>query len=393
MHLEARRKLPLVSDRTGLIVMTVIFTIIIITSFILRIKARKITKAGLQADDRVAFVALIFTLGLNSIFLAAAVEGVVTGHSVVVNGRPVTNGLEILTQKYKYAYQTTEKIVFGLIKLAILLLWRRLFGKAMPFIKTFNIVYYIMIFIVVAWTVAFFFETVFQCGTNWSLNWAPIFVFLTRCTASLNVLTVYGVTDILTDLIIIAMPIPLIWSLQMDNRKKVAVTAIFALGFFTTGAGVARLYFYLATSYEMADNPDFIADVTLTLLWSTIEVNIAMTVCSLPILGPIFARARDYVITLSRRSGLTRWVDITNERPDSKKDYQLSDMSRAEHGIVGTSSVDDTPRRQNEPWQNGSGTFASAGYSRTKEKPDHGSGILARTEIVTTYEQGEPDAL
>ncbi|KAI1737123.1 hypothetical protein F4680DRAFT_451216 [Xylaria scruposa] len=393
MRLEARRKLSPVSDRTGVIVMTVIFTIIIIISFILRIKARKITKAGLQVDDWVAFVALIFTLGLNSIFLAATIQGVVTGHSVVVNKLPVTNDLEILTQKYKYAYQTTEKIVFGLIKLAILLLWRRLFGKARPFTKAFNILCYVMIFIVTAWTVAFFFETVFQCGTNWSLNWAPIFVFLTQCTASLDVLTVYGVTDILTDLIIIAMPIPLIWSLQMDKRKKLAVTAIFALGFFTTGAGAARLYFYLATSYQMADNPDFIADVTLTLLWSTIEANIAMTVCSLPILGPIFARARDYVVTLSRRSGLTRWVDITNERSDGKKDYQLSDMSRAEHGIVGTSSVNDTPRWQNEAWQDGSGTFASAGYFRAKENLDHGSGILARTEIVTTYEQGRPHAL
>ncbi len=144
-----------------------------------------------------------------------------------MNDLPVTNDLEILIQKYKYAYQTTEKIVFGLIKITLLLLWKRLFGRSRALI----ILCYVMIAVVAAWTVAFFFETVFQCGTNWTLNWAPIFVFLTKCTASLDVLTVFGVTDVLTDLIIIAMPIPLIWTLQMPIRKKVAVTGIFALGF------------------------------------------------------------------------------------------------------------------------------------------------------------------
>lgn len=88
-----------------------------------------------------------------------------------------------------------------------------------------------MIAVVAAWTLAFFFETVFQCGVNWPLNWAPIFTFLAKCTASLDVLTAFGVTDVVTDLIIMAMPIPLIWTLQMPKRKKVAVTCIFALGF------------------------------------------------------------------------------------------------------------------------------------------------------------------
>lgn len=139
----------------------------------------------------------------------------------------MTNALEILTQKYKYAYQTVEKVAFGLIKLSILFLWRRLFGTSRPF----TILCHIMMGIVIAWTLAFFFETVFQCGTDWSLNWAPIFVFLTQCTASLDVLTVFGVTDILTDLVIICMPVPLIWSLQMPKRKKLAITGIFTLGF------------------------------------------------------------------------------------------------------------------------------------------------------------------
>ncbi|KAK5635985.1 hypothetical protein RRF57_011698 [Xylaria bambusicola] len=391
-----KRALALVSDRVGLIIMAVIFSILVITAVILRFSARNVTKAGLRIDDWFAVVSLIFTLGLNGIFLAGTIEGVITGHSVVVNDLPVTNDLEILTQKYKYAYQTTEKIVFGLIKTTILLLWRRLFARSRRLV----IICHVMIAIIAAWTVAFFFETVFQCGTRWSLNWAPIFVFLTMCTASLDVLTVFGVTDILTDLIILVMPIPLIWSLQMPQRKKIAVTGIFALGFFTIGAGIARLFYYLETSYHQKENPDFIADVTLTLLWSTIEVNVALIVCNLPVLGPIFRRFRSNVALISRRVGISSyWIDITKERTDddavNKGSHQLSDLSRTgnlstidgESGTVTSSSQQAT----RDTWGKGRATVASAGFSGgAEENPNHGPGILARTEISTTFEERSP---
>ena len=67
-----------------------------------------------------------------------------------------------------------------------------------------------MIGITIAWSLAFFFATVFQCGVEWSLNWAPIIDFLTKCSNTLDMLTVFTATDILTDLMIIAMPIPMV---------------------------------------------------------------------------------------------------------------------------------------------------------------------------------------
>ena len=108
--------------------------------------------------------------------------------------------------QYKYAFQTTEKVAFGLIKLSFLFLWRRIFGH----VRTFNIASWTMIGIVIAWSVAFFFATIFQCGVDWSLNWAPITDFLTKCTNTLGMRTVFTATDILTDLIIIAMPVPMV---------------------------------------------------------------------------------------------------------------------------------------------------------------------------------------
>ena len=78
-----------------------------------------------------------------------------------------------------------------------------------------------MVGTIIAWSVIFFLATVFQCGTNWSLNWAPITLFLTECSNTLNMLTVFTATDIITDVIIIAMPIPMVCKIRKDVLMKI----------------------------------------------------------------------------------------------------------------------------------------------------------------------------
>ncbi|KAI4114400.1 MAG: hypothetical protein LQ338_008014 [Usnochroma carphineum] len=278
------------NDRDGLIALCVLFSITSSAAVALRFYSRRTKGLRYQADDWLAAVSLIFVLALNGMFLAGCAQRVITGHSRVdpVLNFPIPSDLEHHAEKwqYKYGFQTTEKLAFGLIKLSILFLWRRIFGH----VRVFNIVSWVMIGVVTAWSVAFFFATVFQCGTEWYLNWAPIADFLTKCSNTLNMLTVFTATDIITDLLIITMPIPMIWSLQMTTRRKVAINAMFLVGFFAIGAGIARMIMYLVTSYQKGANPDFIADFTLFLLWSLIELNVAMICACLPTLLPVFAK-------------------------------------------------------------------------------------------------------
>ncbi|KAI0907487.1 hypothetical protein F4823DRAFT_602886 [Ustulina deusta] len=376
------------NDRNGIIVMTVLFTILIITAVSLRFYSRHITRAGYGWDDWTALAALLFTLALNGIFLGATIEGAITGHSPVVDGWPVTTPLEIVAQKYKYAFQTTEKIVFGLIKISILLLWDRLFGSS----KHFRTLCWVMIGITVAWTLAFFFTTVFQCGTRWSMNWSPIGIFLSQCIESLNVLTVFSATDILSDLIIICMPIPLIWRLHLPTKKKIALNSVFLIGFFTIGAGIARTYMYLVTSYDKESNPDFIADFTLCILWSEIEANVAMLVCSLPTLSPVIARISNSIASSLRTTPLGKWLPL--DPPTQKHSHATSDD--VELSIASKLRRKQPSRLSSDKqmlWQEGQGIITTAGYSNTNELPSDKRGILARTDISTTFEARDSDSL
>ncbi|KAI1504896.1 hypothetical protein F5X99DRAFT_330466 [Biscogniauxia marginata] len=366
-------RLELVDDREGLIVMASIFCLLNTLSVVFRFYARRLTRAGLGADDWLALVGLIFVLALNGIFIGGTVQGAITGHSPVVDNWPVTTELEHLAQKYKYAFQTTEKIAFGLIKLSLVFLWKRIFGQS----KSFVIFCWAMVGILTLWSVAFFFATVFQCGTRWTWNWAPIGIFLTQCVDTLSMLTVFTATDLLTDFIIILMPVPLIWRLHMPTKKKVGVTSIFMVGLFTIGAGIARMYIYLVTSYDKVTNPDFIGDFTLFILWSDVEANVAILVCSMPTMGPVVGKFRDSSVPFLRSVIPTNWILLSPERASRKLSNDGTGLSitSKEKVALGTSS------HHAIPWHDAPSVVAAAGYSDVEEPFEHSSGILTRTEI------------
>lgn len=40
-----------------------------------------------------------------------------------------------------------------------------------------------------------------------------------------------GITDLIIDIIVVLMPFPVLWHLQLSTRKKLALVSVFGLGF------------------------------------------------------------------------------------------------------------------------------------------------------------------
>ncbi|KAI1826339.1 hypothetical protein F4861DRAFT_537181 [Xylaria intraflava] len=369
--------LQLVNDRVGLIIMASLFSFLVCLVTAARFYARRLTGAALGVDDWLALVSLVFVLGLNGIFLGGTIQGAITGHSVVADGWPVTSPLEHLVQKYKYAFQITEKFAFGFIKLSFLFLWKRTLGKS----RKLTIYILFLVIIVSAWSIAFLFITVFQCGLRWELNWAPIAIQLTECVSVLSLLTAYATLDLATDFAILAIPIPIIWKLSMPVRKKAGVTAIFGVGLFTIGAGIARLYYYLVTSYDMRDNPDFIADFTLFILWSDIEANVAMIVCCLPLLLPVLVKCRNWLVSCLNTALPGRWTLLSIDRTKDKSLHEDLELTTS----TTTISAAKGPGKS-LPWRVGGGEVITAGYTDSYVPSAGSPGITMRTEVVQTLE-------
>ncbi|PVH97217.1 hypothetical protein DM02DRAFT_481329, partial [Periconia macrospinosa] len=135
-----------------------------------------------------------------------------------------TGGNIVIAFKYYYLSQIFYKSTITINKLAFLFLYLRIFA-----IKTFRRVCLTMIIIITASGIAFIFLTIFQCkpvskvwvksqpGTCVHLGWF-------RWTwASFN---------LLTDILIFMIPMPVISRLHMSLSKKIGLAVVFVIGFF-----------------------------------------------------------------------------------------------------------------------------------------------------------------
>lgn len=67
-----------------------------------------------------------------------------------------------------------------------------------------------MLVILALWSVAFCFTSAFICGLNFSMDWQPLIVAGSQCLSPVPITTVYVISDVVLDLGLLIMPIPLV---------------------------------------------------------------------------------------------------------------------------------------------------------------------------------------
>ncbi|KAI4239250.1 MAG: hypothetical protein LQ349_000505 [Xanthoria aureola] len=120
---------------------------------------------------------------------------------------------------------------------------------------------------------------IFQCR--------PISFFWTRkgkgeCINELALIYFSQSLQVLTDILILTLPIPVVWKLRLRRSKKIGVLGIFLLGSFVCIAGIVR-FFYIKQIVPL----DLTWTQTNTAIWSTIEPSIGIVSACLPIMGPV----------------------------------------------------------------------------------------------------------
>ena len=124
-----------------------------------------------------------------------------------------------------YVYVVLYSISFPLSKLSILFLYRRVFQ-----VPSFQRTVMIVMSIFVAFYIAQIFVVIFPCR--------PIAFFWDQVVAPksgkcVNIQYLYysvNIINIITDLVLLTLPVSKIWQLQMATKQKIAICAIFLLG-------------------------------------------------------------------------------------------------------------------------------------------------------------------
>ncbi|PHH85107.1 hypothetical protein CDD83_883 [Cordyceps sp. RAO-2017] len=111
--------------------------------------------------------------------------------------------------------------------------------------------------------------------------------------------------NIITDLAILVLPIPLLTNLRLPIRQKTVLVLAFALGVFVTVIGVIRIYYLQCAILDdspeedgapmqnittLGGQADFSRSASFALMWSTVEVNIGIACACIPTIKPLIAK-------------------------------------------------------------------------------------------------------
>ncbi|KAI0479833.1 hypothetical protein F4859DRAFT_477503 [Xylaria cf. heliscus] len=206
-----------------------------------------------------------------------------------VEGEPIYDDTFFIFQRVSYVTNAIQILALGPTKLAVLLFYRRIFSvEGRVERRGFNIISLTLMVLVIVWTVSFFFTNIFTytpVSDMWTKPPGKAHHTFEHATRMYNA---QCFADMALDAIIITLPLPQIWKLQMTTRLKIQISGLFLLGLITIGASAARSVIQYGVAEEFdTGNPDQTYYLARGIYWALIEVSLGIVAASLPLLRPV----------------------------------------------------------------------------------------------------------
>ncbi|ORY11358.1 hypothetical protein BCR34DRAFT_624866 [Clohesyomyces aquaticus] len=226
---------------------------------------------------------LLVAITCCTLQLATAVHGHLGQHQPQnPDGSPIMDdpGL-IFFEQTKFALNMISILGLGLVKSSILVLYNNIFK-----VRKFQLCIYAMLAFVICWTISFFFSHLFTCY--------PITVFIepfygNKCVQTVPMFFALLYTDVIADVVILVLPIPMVLSVQLPMKKKLAVIGMLALGAAVCAISITRVIATYAVANEYIKHPnDVIYYTAPVFFWTNIELSLAVVCACLPTLRPIY---------------------------------------------------------------------------------------------------------
>jgi hypothetical protein len=168
-------------------------------------------------------------------------------------------------------------LALGFVKISILIMLRRIFDT--PYMR---ICCNILGIITVLWTLVFLFLGVFQClpvNRAWDRENVP-----GRCLDINSLFIANAVPNIVTDAVMVALPIYPVAKLNLPLSQRIAVIGIFLLGSLVCIASIYRL-----TTVTALDPADIAFTLRGAAVFGHVETAVAIMSACLPTLRPLFS--------------------------------------------------------------------------------------------------------
>ncbi|KAK1633934.1 hypothetical protein BDP81DRAFT_379221 [Colletotrichum phormii] len=145
--------------------------------------------------------------------------------------------------------------------------------------------------------------------------------------------------SIIEDIILIVIPIPELMKLQLGKKKRLALVCMFAIGSFACVASMIRVKYLIS----LANSFDSTWDYFDVVIWSSVELNLAIICGSLPALRPLFKKLLIFFTTI--RSTVQSGTHRRKLQAQSTTAVRKYHHSHASYESSTQSSPDNSPQK------------------------------------------------
>ncbi|KAF6840158.1 integral membrane protein [Colletotrichum musicola] len=262
-------------------------------SVVVRLYTRYFITKQVRVDDAWALCALLSLIGVNILQSLFLEEYLPSMKAMIVEG----NG----GSRIPYATTITYNISMACLKMTFLFQFYHIFRH----VRVMKTVYMIAILVVGAWSLTQILLGVFVCvpvEANWSLNVANV-----RCLPPVVSTYVNSTGTILTDVIVLFLPLPTLWSLRLRGRQIWAVFGVFGIGAVVPLISAGRIH-------SLTSPPP--KGYMSTACWTIAELGVGITTASLATIRYLFDR-RVTVILSSHHQSARRDSVSAGTAPDA----------------------------------------------------------------------------
>ncbi|KAJ8060208.1 hypothetical protein OCU04_010551 [Sclerotinia nivalis] len=252
-----------------------IVTILAAVAVALRFLTRRLTKAGIAADDWWILIGLLLLIITGSLLLYGVKSDPNGGETIDRDSPTFDYTPHVIYLKMSWTCAILYFSVVTAIKISILLMYRRIFSTSL--VRS----YWTFMSLVIIWWLVGTIATCISCipaNRFWIGHSAGGWCF------NFNIYwMVMGLVEIVVDIGILVLPIGVVVGLQMPNSQKVLVGGIFLLGSFVIITGIVRVVLGYAPGSQNVDFPR-------AELWSAVHVGMAIVCACLPNFRPLLNR-------------------------------------------------------------------------------------------------------
>ncbi|OTB12139.1 hypothetical protein K445DRAFT_321399 [Daldinia sp. EC12] len=276
-----------------------VLVFLVLTTVSLRVLGR-INGPGLGWDDYLVIFAT--PLGVGMLACQGLFAPIGNGYDLPDYPELAVNIPFIL--ELTFCMQVIYVTLLASVKASMLCFFLRVFTT--PFMQRAAI---ICLAFVGAWLVSYLAACIFLCNPV-SAQWTA----QGTCGAYIPMIQSLIVTNAVGDIVIMALPMKIIWSLQTRTTDKIGITSCFALGTACVICAVFRVI-YIST---VDLNSNITGTMPTTVFLFTLEPNLAILCVSIPMLRPFWVRYKE------RTRGASKLQEYSDEQTIGSKGMKNS---------------------------------------------------------------------